>query len=95
LMPSRTSHKPCRTALAACAGGENTGATASDEDIESFIGVYLRVRACREESSSAEYTLPPSFVKVMRRSKSRVSVLVLLPHFIEHLLPQLYHRYVM
>jgi hypothetical protein len=37
-------------------------------------------------------------VTVMRRSRSRVPCgggLALLPHFIEHLLPQLYHRYVM
>jgi hypothetical protein len=34
-------------------------------------------------------------VAVMRRSRSRVGVLVQLPHLIEHLLPQLDHRYVM
>jgi hypothetical protein len=33
-------------------------------------------------------------VTVMRRSRSRVGGLALLPHFIKHLLPQLYHRYV-
>jgi hypothetical protein len=31
----------------------------------------------------------------MRRSRSRVGGLVLLPPFIEHLLPELHHRYVM
>jgi hypothetical protein len=34
-------------------------------------------------------------VTVIRNSRSRVSGLVLLPHFIEHLLPELHHRYVM
>jgi hypothetical protein len=34
-------------------------------------------------------------VTVMRRSRSRVGGLVLLPHFIGHLLPELHHRYVM
>jgi hypothetical protein len=34
-------------------------------------------------------------VAVMRRSRSCVGVLVQLPHLIEHLLPQLDHRYVM
>jgi hypothetical protein len=33
-------------------------------------------------------------VTVMRRSRSRVGGLMLLPHFIEHLLPELHHRYV-
>jgi hypothetical protein len=31
-------------------------------------------------------------VTVMRSSRSRVGGLVLLPHFIEHLLPELHHR---
>jgi hypothetical protein len=34
-------------------------------------------------------------VTVMRRSRSRVGGPVLLPRFIEHLLPELHHRYVM
>jgi hypothetical protein len=34
-------------------------------------------------------------VTVMRRSRSRVGGLVLLRHFIEHLLPELHHRYIM
>jgi hypothetical protein len=34
-------------------------------------------------------------VTVMRRSRSRVGGLVLLPHFIEHLLPQLHNEHVM
>ncbi|KAI0569637.1 hypothetical protein TUN199_11312 [Pyrenophora tritici-repentis] len=43
--------------------------------------------------NSANPDSPP--VTVMRRSRSRVGGLVLLPHFIEHLLLQLDHRYVM
>jgi hypothetical protein len=34
-------------------------------------------------------------VTVMRRSRSRVGGPVLLPHLIEHLLPELHHIYVM
>jgi hypothetical protein len=76
--------------------------------VATVVGAVYHYRACRYEESARRLEkterltaigarlqrVDSKTVAVMRKG-SRVGVLVQLPHLIEHLLPQLYRRYVM